>query len=400
MVEMFNTLRDAGVPQEMAFPRSEYDARVAKVRKAMEEEGIDVLLVQHTPNFCYLAGYQAPLASWYSCFVLPREGEPIAQVPRNEIANLLIHGWDNENVYDFDWHKESESPIELARVLRERGFAQKTIGVEPRLVGWGAHTAQQLRDLLPQARIKDASDVVMNFRVVKSPAEMAHIREAARLTDIGMQAGLDAIAPGKSDNDVVAAAYAAMIQAGSEYITIQPLVYAGHTTGTVHVTAKRRPLMPGAPVCIELTAVYQRYSAPLYRSAVIGQPSDLIKRLADFDLTTLALLFENVRPGRTASDVARAVNQGLKPLESHATKGVVGYGYSVGIGFPPDWVEHSLYIDEGYDRVLEKGMVFHTPLPGYVPGKLGITISECWTVTATGCEPLSKLPRELTVVTA
>ena len=62
MVEQFNALKEAGVPQEVAFPRSEYDARVAKVRKAMEVEGIDVLLVQHTPNFCYLAGYQTPLA--------------------------------------------------------------------------------------------------------------------------------------------------------------------------------------------------------------------------------------------------------------------------------------------------------------------------------------------------
>ena len=80
MVQRFRALKEAGVPQEMAFTREEYDARLAKVRKAMEEQEIDVLLVHHTPNFCYLAGYQSPLANWYGCLILPREGEPIAQI--------------------------------------------------------------------------------------------------------------------------------------------------------------------------------------------------------------------------------------------------------------------------------------------------------------------------------
>ena len=410
MVEQFNTWKNANVALEMAFPRAEYQSRIAKVRKAMAEQGIDVLLVQHTPNFCYLAGYQSPLAYWFGCLVLPQEGEPIAIVPLQEIANLMVHGWDNENIYLFDWQDNRKAPTELIRALKERGFADKRLGIEIQLPGWGGYTALQVGELLPDARIIDASDVVMHFRVAKSPSEMAHVREAARLTDIGMQAALEAVAPGKKDTDVAAASYAAMVGAGSEYLSIQPLVYAGYAGGMLHVAPKRRVMNVGDTVPIEVSGVYHRYSAPLVRTAVIGQPSDLVKSLAEFSIAQLELLEKHLRPGRSASEVARAVTADLKTLEpkiselqrryGFTVRSQRRYGYSVGVGFPPDWVEHSIYIDEGYDRVLEEGMLFHTPIGVRTLGKFGVSFSAFWAITATGCEMLTRLPRELTVVPA
>ena len=311
MVQRFRALKEGGVLQEMAFPREEYDARLAKVRKAMEEQDIDVLLVHHTPNFCYLAGYQSPLSNWYGCLILPREGEPIAQVIDIEVANLMVHGWDSENIHIFTWQRQVDAPSQLASILKERGYGNKRLGLELRLPGCSGLTALQLQQLLPEAKIIDASDLVYYLRAVKSPAEMAHIREAARITDIGMEAGLAAIAPGKMDNDLVAAACAAMIGAGSEYLSIQPMTYVRRRTSMTHVVAKRRTIEVGDPATISLTGVYHRYGAPLIRTAIVGEPSDLTKRLSDYVLIAHALLFENARPGRAASDVARAVTQGL-----------------------------------------------------------------------------------------
>ena len=402
MVQSYRALKEAGVPLEMAFPREEYDARLAKVRKAMEEQGIDVLLVHHTPNFCYLAGYQSPLANWYGCLILPREGEPIAQIIDLEVSNLMVHGWDNENIYVFDWRRQVDAPGQLVDILKERGYGDKRLGLEFRLPGCSALMGHELRERLPQAKIIDASDLVYYLRAVKSPAEMAHVREAARLTDIGMEAGLAEVAPGKTDNDLLRAAYDAMIAAGSEYLSIQPLTYVGRWMSMTHVTAKKRVMKVGETVGLELTGVYHRYGAPLFRSAVIGEPSDLVKRLSDYCLTAHALVFENARPGRAASDVESAVTKALQDfkLPPEATGRALGYGYSVGIGFPPDWVEHSMFVDEYYDRPLEEGMVFHAPIGARVAGKVGVLFSECWTVTATGSEPLSRIPRELRVVPA
>ena len=367
----------------------------------MGEQDIDVLLVHHTPNFCYLAGYQSPLSNWYGCMVLPREGEPIAQVCDIEIPNLLVHGWDNENIYVMDWRTQMDAPSQLPNILQERGYGDKRIGVEARLAGCRSSVVLELQAQLPNAKIQDASHVVLNFRGVKSPAEMECVRQAASLTDIGMLAGLAEVAPGKTDNDMLAAACDAMARAGSEYLSIQPLTYTGAMASLSHVTAKRRAMKAGETVAIELTGVYQRYAAPLFRSAVLGEPSDLIKRLAEYSITCLGLLFENARPGRTIADVARDVTLGLQgryPPEIPPPSQPPFYGYSVGIGFPPDWTEHSIFMDERYDRVLEGGMVFHTPMSGRVPGEVGLSFSETLAVTASGCEALSKTKRELTVV--
>ena len=398
-VEWFSTFKDAGVPLEMAFPRAEYEARVARTRKSMEVAGIDVLLTLHTDNSCYLFDYETPVSNWYACFILPQEGEPIAQIPLSEISNLLIHGWDNENIYIFDWHQMgNDAPSQLAQILQERGLAEKTLGLEMSIPGWSAYTAQRLQELLPQVRIKDASKLVLDLRAVKSPAELAHMHKAAKFTDIGMQAAFAEVAPGKTDNDLAAAAYQAMVDAGSEHPSVEPLVYIGHVTSMNHVTPKRRVIKPGDPIYVSLTGVYERYSAPVVRTAVLGQPSDLVKRLADYDISTIGLVLENVRPGRTAADVARSVNQARKPMESQTGKLNFGYGYAIGLSLPPDWTEPSLYIDEGNDRVLEEGMAFHTVLAVRVYGKVGIGFSESWVVTATGCETFSKLPLQLSVV--
>src|SRR5262245_1917848 len=99
MNPQMRALKEAKVPQQMAFSKAEYAERIAKVRSAMGQRGIDVLLVHHTPNFCYLTGYQSPLASWYGCLILPLDGELIAQLADLEVANLVVHGWEGESIY-------------------------------------------------------------------------------------------------------------------------------------------------------------------------------------------------------------------------------------------------------------------------------------------------------------
>ncbi len=397
MVLSVDALKSAGLTTELAFSREEYEGRVAKVRASMAERGIDVLLVHYTPNFCYLYGYQSPLANWYTCLILPLEGDPIVQVIDIEVANLLVHGWDTDGVYTIDWMSQAEAPQQLVEILKGRGYANKRIGIELRLPGFSGLTSQVLRDELADAEFVDASDLTLDLRAVKSPTELAHIREAARMTDIGMEAALAAIREGERDNDIAAAALDSITRAGSEYVSVQPLVYVGAWTALTHVVAKRRTIKRGEPAGIELTSAYHRYAAPLYRTGVIGPPSDLVKRLADSGLTRLELLLENARPGRTGSEVARAVDEGMKGKDATGYP-ARGIAYSVGIGFPPDWVDHATYITEKHHRALEPGMVFHTPTGCRAPNQVGVWFSETMVITEDGCETLSRLPRELTIV--
>jgi Xaa-Pro aminopeptidase len=384
--------------KETAFAVSEYRTRLAGVRDAMARAELDVLLLHHLPDVCYLTGYQTPLTNWYTCLIVPSDGEPLLQVCDLEVGLALVHtDVPPERIFNVRWNRMDEAARQLVQLLEDHGMQGKRVGLETRKSGLSAGIYQRLRDAFPETHFQDASDVVTAVRAVKSEAEVDCLRQAGRFTVAGMAAAIEAIRPGVSDNAIAAAAADAMISAGSEFFCSDPWVRAGHRSGIVHASYRRNFIKPGDPIIIELGAVYQRYTAPLYGTAVIGAPSDRLKRLADAALGTLQLLYENVRPGRTVDEVARGSSRYLREVgpdvylsEYHA--------YAVGLGFPPEWPEHSIWIVEGSKQVLQPGMTFHGVRSLRVPGVMAAGFSETIAVTQSGCEILTPHRRELIVL--
>ena len=73
-------------------------------------------------------------------------------------------------------------------------------------------------------------------------------------------------------------------------------------------------------------------------------------------------------------------------------------GYSIGIGFAPDWGEgHILSLKTPDPTPLEPGMVFHISPALLVPAECGVGFSETVLVTDTGVEVLTSFPRQLVV---
>ncbi len=382
------------MPQELAFPADEYAARLARLRAAMEREGLDLLLLHSLPNICWLTGFQTPLCDWYHCLVVPRSGELLLQCCDTELAMLNSRLTQIAVVL---WERMDEAGAQLAGLLQDQGADGRRIGVELRRPGLNAWTLECLRAGLPRADFVDASDLAPRLRAVKSPAEVACLRRAAAFTDLGMAAGIAAIREGGLDNDVIAAASQAMLSAGSEFFSIQPIVRTGWRSGVVHATGKRVPLKRGDNVFMEFGGVYQRYSAPLLRTAVIGPPDARQQRLAEAALDTLERLYAAVKPGRSVAAVAREAAKGYAHLlDEIQTRGY--HAYSVGLTFPPVWVEHSVGIRDDAEDILEPGMVFHTPRSLRVPGQVAMGFSETILVTDTGCEALTRHPRELIII--
>ena len=71
-------------------------------------------------------------------------------------------------------------------------------------------------------------------------------------------------------------------------------------------------------------------------------------------------------------------------------------GYSIGIGYPPDWGERTISVRSGETTPLAKGMALHI-IPGIWKDGFGYEMSEPVVVTDSGAERLTDLPQELTV---
>jgi len=405
-MDLLTEYRKSPIPKELSFPEAEYTERLKKVRKLMAEEDMDVLLITNTPNKCYLTGYQTVMSHSYSCVIVPREGQLAMHLPEAETACALLTSVIDDLIV-FDWYKFKDPGAQLGAILRERGFADKRIGIEMSSEDvWesGAmdvRTYLRLKELLPQAQLQDATNLVLKIRMIKSPAELDYMRKAGELSLKGAKAAIAAAEVGKTDNDMEAAAYYTMIGGGSEILSIDPMILTGYRSGWMpHNMYKRVPLKVGDSLYIEITGTYERYNAPNMRSAVIGYATDTVRRLSDATLHIVNLLLENIKPGRTGHEVAMEARKGFAPVESIAYFHGA-FGYSIGLGFPQTWTEAPMYIADGIDRPLEPGMTFHLPICIWVPGKCGLGFSESVAVTETGCEILTPgNDRELVVIPA
>jgi ectoine hydrolase len=74
-------------------------------------------------------------------------------------------------------------------------------------------------------------------------------------------------------------------------------------------------------------------------------------------------------------------------------------GYSIGLGYPPDWGEHTASLRPHDKTVLRENMTLHMVCGIWNQEWGGVSISEPFHVTAKGAALFANVPRELHVKT-
>ena len=126
-MDILDSYRTRFVPKEMAFSDAEYRARLSRVRDAMGAHGLDLLLLHHLPSVCYLTGYQTPVSDWYTCLVVPREGDLALQVCDFEVGLALVHT-SVERILSVRWNRMDEAASQLVELLRGAALDGKRVG--------------------------------------------------------------------------------------------------------------------------------------------------------------------------------------------------------------------------------------------------------------------------------
>jgi Xaa-Pro dipeptidase len=375
-----------------AFSAAEYARRLAALRARMETAGLDVLLVVVPENLFYLTGYETIGYASFALLLVRRDGEPLLFVREMERTVAETTTW----LSGFETFTDTEDPVERAvDLLRKRGWLDGRVGVELGDSFVSPATMDRLRRRLGETA--DGTGLVEPGRRIKSDEELAWIRRACRLTEAGMGAALRAIRPGASENEVAGAAYAAFMAGGSDFMAGDPIVTSGWRSGVAHLTFGDRTLERGDTLLLEMSACQRRYFGPLMRGAVLPPVRDEVRRMADVIVEALNDAIAAIRPGATSGDVDAACRgpierAGYEPFFRKRT------GYSVGVGYAPDWGEgHIVSLRREDPTPLQPGMVFHMPPALRIPRQYGLGFSETVLVTETGCEVLTSFPRQLHV---
>jgi|TARA_B100001540_G_scaffold194278_1_gene171202 ectoine hydrolase len=385
----------------MLFSKDEYKQRLKKVQASMQEKGIELLISQDTNNMNYLTGYDAWSFYYAQCVIVHvNSDEPLCFVRAQDAGGAFIKTYlKKENIIIYDEKYIHVWPIHpydrLVDLIKERKWDNLSIGVEMDSHYYTAYCHQKLLNGLPNAKIKDSERLVNWVRLVKSDAEIKLMNIASQITVLGMKTAFEVINPGVRQCDAVAKIYSTLISGtknhGGDYSSIVPLLPTGKGTSASHLTWSDDEFAQGEASIIEISGVYKKYHCPMARTVLLGKPDQ--KKIDTMKKTREALEagIDATKPGNTADDVAQAF---WKVLDKYGIEKKSRTGYSIGIGYPPDWGEHTLNIQKGDKTILEKNVCFHM-IAVMQFGDWGVESSESIRVTENGAENFYKFQSEL-----
>ena len=387
----------------MNFTVKEYKNRLKKVQSEMQKKGIELLISQDTANINYLTGYDAWSFYYSQCVIVHvNSDEPLCFVRAQDAGGAFITTYlkkENIIIYDEKYiHTWPTHPYDaLVDLIKKKKWDKINIGVEMDAHYFTAYCYEKLKKGLPNAKILDAERLVNWVRVEKSIAEIEYMKKAATISEMAMKTAMETISPDVRQCDAVAEIQRTLFRGtpeyGGEYASIATLLPTGKGTSASHLTASDKKFVNGEATIIELSGTYKRYHAPMARTINLGKPDQ--KKLDAMKATNEALEegINASKPGNTANDVAEKF-WGI--LDKHGIKKESRTGYSIGIGYPPDWGEHTLNIYKGDMTELKPNICYHM-IAVMQFGDWGVESSESIRITESGNELLCNFSRDLHV---
>jgi len=385
----------------MLFEKKEYKERLKKVKASMQKKGID-LLVSHDPaNMNYLTGYDAWSFYYAQCVLVHiNEDEPICFLRAQDAGGAYIKTYlQDKNIIKYEEKYIHTWPLHpyqyLVEIIKERKWDKSNIGLEMDSHYFTAYCFEKIKSGLPNTKIKDAERLVNWVRVVKSNTEIKLMKAAALITENAMKTAFKSISPGVRQCDAVADIQKTLFNGtrefGGDYPSIATLLPTGKGTSASHLTATEDKFVSGEATIIEIAGVYKRYHCPMARTVLLGEKDQ--KKIDTMKATNEALDagIAATKPGNTADDVAQKF---WGVLDKYGIKKESRTGYSIGIGYPPDWGEQTLNISKGDKTILQPNVTFHM-IAVMQFGGWGVEASESVRVTEKGSELLCNLSRDL-----
>ncbi len=380
---------------ELVFPLAEYQRRLDELRGRMARRHLDAVVISDPENLCYLTGHQTTGYSFFQALVVPLDDEPQSVTRQMEASNIEHRTWIEKANY---YQDTGDALQRLFAVMKRMNLAHKRIGYERNSYFFPAYQQDRFHNHFSDGEVVDCFGIVEAGRLRKSEAEVELMRQIGKVTEAGMQAGIDACEPGVTENDIAAAACSAMFRAGGDYPAVLPYITSGPRTMIGHATWEGREIQPNEHVFLEMAGCLQRYHTAMMRTVVLGDIGDSMREAEQVMKTALIEAHKRIRPGVTIADLDRLVRNIINDNSSGATL-ITRAGYSIGIAFAPSWDEgYIMSLKQGTEQILEPGMTFHLiPWMWGIDGDKTCGISDTILVTQDGCESFFTLSRDFVV---
>lgn len=378
------------------FEASEYQARVDAAKTSVLEAGLDGILLFAPESQYWLTGYDTFGFALFQCMVLDASGDVhlLTRAPdlrqaqqTSTLSDDHIHIWkDVEGV---------NPALALQALLTDLGLCGKKLGIETKTAGLTAFNGDLVRAAMSGGtELIESSDLIPVLRRIKSPTEIEYTRKAAELSDVSLDAAIEATHAGAFEGDILAAMQGRIFAEGGDYAGNEFIIGSGDAALLCRYQSGRRTLDAKDQLTLEWSGAWRRYHAAMMRTLIIGPANDAQIRMHAAATEALEACEAAIKPGAPMGDVfdAHATTfdrHGLK----HARLNACGYG--MGAVYNPIWVDFPMFY-EGNPLIMNVGNVFfmHMILMDSDAG-----LAMCWghsvLVTEDGVERLSRHPLDL-----
>jgi len=392
--------------------------RRARVREALQRDGYAALICRLPEHVLMLTGYQPVLGNTFCVVTLADDlidirlvapADEADRIPRDCASEVKVFREETLSFISTTLPAVREPLAEVVNSLNLPSGA--VIGVEgdpspvapayTQMSFPGGGTLDLVRELLPEARVRVATQTLTTLSAAKTTYELERIRMAEAAAIEGFHAARAAIRPGATEAEVAGAAYSAILQAGYRQAP------NGHVLAHLHVMSGPRAaeayrafnltsgaqLAKGATVSVQMEVAIDGYWAELTRAFFAGSVDDTWQRAHAACIraqdAALARIHDGIS-GREVDEAARSV------MKDAGFGNEFKHGLGHGCGFQA--INHAAepVLHPVSQSILRSGMVHNIEPAVYREGIGGIRLNDNVAIRADGYELLSSgLSRDL-----
>lgn len=394
---------------ELFISENEYKSRIDHVRKVLKRRNLNALYLTNATSIFYLTGYSFISTERPAALIIPLDGKITFMGPLLEQNHVPIKTKIIEEIKTYLDYPGEKHPIEhFADFLKEMGLANKRIGIDNKTgaTGMWGYKGPPITKKLPEAKFVDMADLVPNMRLIKSPAEIALIRESAKWANLAVSLLQEYTADGSWDVEIALAASldTSSIMKKTLGVNYEPLRsifpvsagfrgQVGEMSAIPHAIGTRRKIRNGDVIIAEAGVEIGGYSCELERTMIVGKPSAKQKRYFEVMVKAQEAAIQKMKEGVECSEIDKASMAVFKKAGlTHLVKHHTGHGLGLESHEPP-------WLDIGNKEKLKAGMVVSCEPGIYEFGFAGFRHSDTVLVTKEGCELLTYYPRDLESLT-
>lgn len=280
------------------------------LRHVLETRRLDGLLATYPKNVFYYSGSPAAgaqlmldylpeepgRADLSAVAVLP-DGENILVCPQAEEAANREGAWAKRMVF---YEPYRQSPMDaVAQAATQAGIARGRLGIETEYMT--VAYMQELERLMAHAQLVPCDEQFEWIRSLKTPREIAMLKEAGDLLDDATREAFASARAGDSEWDIHRRVIDGALRRGAAHC--RGVLQAGVTNDIRFLPSGAKRLQPGDVIHTDHAAFLHGYPGHVSRLAVVGEPSYLQRKIYANLLAGHHRIMEFMRPGLTGREV-------------------------------------------------------------------------------------------------